>query len=340
MSTRLPALAAAVAFVATLLLTPLVRLGARRWGFLDRPNERSSHSRVVPRGGGVAILGGVGLSLAVARGSWSLAPAAVALLTGMLVLAVVGLCDDRLGLSPAVRLGVHLAVAAGFVSVAGAFDRLPLPPPLDVPLGPAGPAVSVLWIVAVVNFYNFMDGIDGLASLQAMVTGAGIALAGFDPFASFLGAALAGAAAGFLPFNWSPASLFLGDVGSGVLGFALAALPLLAAPAARPSMVHLVALSLWLFLADATWTLLRRMTRGERLHQAHREHLYQRLVSTGWSHARVSGGMGLAAAILTVAALVALPPVQPPVRWLAVLVALTVLAAEIALVAHRERRRA
>ena len=339
MLARLPALAAAVAFVVTLLLTPLVRLGARRWGFLDRPNERSSHSRVVPRGGGVAILGGVGLSLAVARGSWSLAPAAAALLTGMLVLAVVGLWDDRFGLSPAVRLAVHLAVAAGFVSVAGAVERLPLPAPLDVALGPAGPAVSVLWIVAVVNFYNFMDGIDGLAGLQAIVTGAGVALAGFDPFASFLGAALAGAAAGFLLFNWSPASIFLGDVGSGVLGFALAASPFLAAPAVRPSVVLFVALSLWLFVADATWTLLRRVARGERPHQAHREHLYQRLVSTGWGHARVSGGMGLAAAILTAAALFAQRSASPSVRWLPVLLALLVFSAEVVLVVHRERRR-
>ncbi|HXK08558.1 MAG TPA: glycosyltransferase family 4 protein [Vicinamibacteria bacterium] len=320
-------------------MTPLVRLAARHWGFLDRPNERSSHRRIVPRGGGVAILAAVGLSLALARGSWPGSSAAVALLAGMLVLAALGLCDDRFSLSPALRLAVHLAVAAGFVSVAGSIDRVPLPPPLDASLGPAGSVVSVLWIVAVVNFYNFMDGIDGLASLQAIVTGAGIALAGFDPFASLLGAALAGAAAGFLVFNWSPASIFLGDVGSGAMGFCLAALPSLAAPAARPSMVLFVALSLWLFLSDATWTLLRRMARGERLHQAHREHLYQRLVSSGWSHARVSGGLGLAAAVLTAAALFALPSRQPPVRWLPVLLALLVFSAEVTLVVHREGRR-
>ncbi|HEX9190310.1 MAG TPA: hypothetical protein VGB87_24750, partial [Vicinamibacteria bacterium] len=207
-----------MAFAATIVLTPLVRSGARRVGFLARPNERSSPTTVVPRAGGVALLAGVGLSLALAPASpWPM-PAGAALLAGGLVLAAVGLFDDRVGLSPALRLAFQVAAAIGFVSAAGALDRAPLPAPLDVRLGPVGGVASVLWIVAVVNFYNFMDGIDGLAGLQAVVTGAGVALAGFDPFASLLAAALAGAAAGFLPYNWSPATLFLGDVGSGALG--------------------------------------------------------------------------------------------------------------------------
>jgi len=334
-----PALAALVAFAATCLLTPLVRAGARRWGFLDRPNERSSHSRIVPRGGGVAILAGVGLTLALAPSLWPPKPAAAALLAGALVVAAVGLCDDRFGLSPAVRLAFQVLAAVGFVSVAGGIDRVPLPHPLDVTLGPAGPAAGVLWLVTVVNFYNFMDGIDGLAGVQAVVTGAGIALAAFDPFASLLGAALAGAAAGFLIFNWSPASIFLGDVGSGVVGFALAALPFLAVPESRASTLSFVAASLWLFLADATWTLVRRMARGERPHQAHREHLYQRLVSTGWGHSRVSGGMGVAAAALAAAALAALRSAQPWARWAPWFLAALVFSAELALVARREARR-
>jgi Fuc2NAc and GlcNAc transferase len=334
-----PAVAGVVAFAATLVLTPLFRRGARRFGFLDRPAERSSHTGVVPRAGGTAVVVAVGLALALAPSLWWGRPAAAALLAGALVLAAVGLCDDRVGLSPAVRLVCQVAVAVGFVSVAGALDRVPLPHPLDVTLGPAGPAFSVLWIVAVINFYNFMDGIDGLASLQAVVTGAGIAVAAFDPFASFLGAALAGGAAAFLLFNWSPASIFLGDVGSGVVGFALAALPFLAVPESRASTLSFVAASLWLFLADATWTLVRRMARGERPHQAHREHLYQRLVSTGWGHSRVSGGMGVAAAALAVAALAALRSAQPWARWAPWFLAALVFSAELALVARREARR-
>jgi len=334
----LSALAAMVAFVATLLLTPLVRTSARRWGLLDRPNPRSSHSRVIPRAGGVALLVAVALSLALAPALWRQRPAAAALLMGALALAVVGLGDDRFGLPPLVRLGVQFLVALGFVSCAGGIDRVPLPPPLDIPLDPLGPTVSVLWIVAVVNFYNFMDGIDGLAGLQAVITGAGIAVAGFDPFSSFLGAALAGAAAGFLVFNWSPASIFLGDAGSGVLGYTLAALPFLAPRESRAGMVSFVALSLWFFLTDATWTLLRRMARGERPHEAHREHLYQRLVISGLSHSRVSAGLGLAALGLTALSLAALRIGETAWWWAMVSLAIVLFSLEVRLVQSREAR--
>ncbi len=268
----------------------------------------------------MALLVAVGLSLA-------LAPA-----------PVVGLCDDRFGLPPLARLGVQFVVATGFVSCAGGIDRLPLPPPLDMPLDPLGTTVSVLWIVAVVNFYNFMDGIDGLAGLQALITGAGIAVAGFDPFASYLGTALAGAAAGFLVFNWSPASIFLGDAGSGVLGFTLAALPFLAPRESRAGILSLVALSLWFFLADATFTLLKRIARGARLHEAHREHLYQRLVISGLSHSRVSAGLGLAALGLTTLSLAALRIGEAASWWAVLSLAVVLFSLEVRLVQSREAR--
>jgi UDP-N-acetylmuramyl pentapeptide phosphotransferase/UDP-N-acetylglucosamine-1-phosphate transferase len=208
----------------------------------------------------------------------------------------------------------QLAVAAAVVVGLGGLDRFPLPPPLDLPLGPVARPLAVLWIVAVVNFFNFLDGIDGLAALQAAITGGGIVIAAWDPFAVLLAAALAGAAAGFLPFNWAPASVFLGDVGSYFLGFTLAALPLAAPLDGRSSAVFFVGLSLWLFLADATWTLLRRARRGERVHEAHREHLYQHL-ALRWGHARVTLAIGTASAVLTAAALVALRSGRPAWAW-------------------------
>jgi UDP-N-acetylmuramyl pentapeptide phosphotransferase/UDP-N-acetylglucosamine-1-phosphate transferase len=109
-----------------------------------------------------------------------------------------------------------------------------------------------------VNFFNFLDGIDGLAALQTAITACGIALASWDAGTVILAAAVSGAAVGFLPFNWSPASVFLGDVGSYFLGCALATLPLAAPDAGRPGAVLLVGLSLWLFLADASFALARR----------------------------------------------------------------------------------
>ena len=287
-----PALALVTAFALSLVATPLCRAAARRWGLLDRPNERSSHQEVVPRGGGTAIALSVLVALWLARPLWADRPGAMAILLGGVALALIGLADDRAGLSAFTRLVAQLGVVGLVVLRVGGFERVPLPALLEHHLGPLGTAATVLWIVAVVNFYNFLDGIDGLAALQAVVTGAGILLAGWDPFAALLAAALVGAAAGFLPFNWARASVFLGDIGSYFLGYTLAALPLLAPPQLRSQAAVLVAVSLWLFLADATWTLVGRALRGERLYEAHREHLYQKLAQR-WGHAKVTVAIAL-----------------------------------------------
>ena len=266
---------AAAAFVLALLLTPALRGLARRLGLLDRPNARSSHKAAVPRAGGSAIVLAVLGAVALSPHFWGASAATV--LIASLALAAVGLVDDRLGLSPAVRITAQLAVALLIVAAIGPPERLPFPPPFDPQLGPLGAPVAMLWIVSVVNFFNFLDGIDGLATLQAAITALGMALVSWETGAVLLAAAVVGAALGFLPYNWSPATIFLGDVGSYFLGAVLAALPLTAAPEARSSAILLVALSLWLFLADASLTLLRRASRGVRVWEAHREHAYQRL---------------------------------------------------------------
>lgn len=317
----------AVALFLAAVFTPVLRSAARRRGLLDRPNFRSSHQSVVPRGGGTAIVVSVLAALWLARSGWAGRPGTVAFLSGGVALAAIGLSDDRYGLSPLSRFVAQFAVAAAVVSSLGGLDRFPLPPPLDFALGFLARPVAVLWIVAVVNFFNFLDGIDGLAAFQAIVTSGGIVMAAWDPFAVLLASALAGAAAGFLPFNWTPASVFLGDVGSYFLGFALAALPLTAPPDGRASAVFFVTLSLWLFLADATWTLIRRALRGERVHEAHREHLYQQLARR-WGHARVTLSIGLASAALTAIALGAWWSASPAWAWAALGFAAALFAAE------------
>jgi Fuc2NAc and GlcNAc transferase len=297
-----PLLAAAIAFVVVLLAAPGVRLVAVRAGMVDVPGPRSSHARTTPRGGGLALLAGLAIALAVlASPPWPVA--AMAVVGFGVLLALLGLADDRFSLPAAGRLAAQVALALGLVAAAGGLDRAPLPTPLDVSLGAAGGAVAALWVVAVANFYNFLDGIDGLAALQGVVTGLGIALAGWDPFVAVVAAALAGACAAFLRFNWPPARLFLGDVGSLLLGGTFAALPLLASPAERPRAVLFVAVSLALFLADATVTLVRRTARGARFTEPHREHLYQRLVRAGATHRTVTLALGAGAAVLTAAAL-------------------------------------
>jgi Fuc2NAc and GlcNAc transferase len=191
----------------------------------------------------------------------------------------------------------------------------------------------------VVNFYNFLDGIDGLAGLQGTLTGFGVALAAWHPLASILGTSVAAACAGFLVFNWHPARIFLGDVGSGFLGYTFATLPLLAPEATRAQAVLFVAMSLWLFLADAAWTLAGRAIRGARWHLAHREHLYQRLVILDCPQPRVAAGIGGGAALMTVAALFAWRPGPPSPAWWAVgALGMALTAAEVATVQRASRR--
>lgn len=321
------------ALAATLALTPLVRAAAARWGLLDRPNARSSHEHEVPRGGGVALLLAVLVALYWAGlGEGESRYGAAPLVLGAVALAAIGLWDDRRGLPAAGRLAVQLVAAAAVVAWHGGLERLPLPAPLDAPLGAtAGSALAVLWIVAVVNFFNFLDGIDGLATVQALVTAGGVALAAWDPVAGLLAAAVAGAAAGFLPYNWSRASIFLGDVGSYFLGYTLATLPLAASTALRPRAVLFVALSLWLFLADAASTLARRAGRGARWYEAHREHLYQQL-ALRWGHSRVAAAIGLGSAALTGAALWAWRRGDVASAWAVLALAALAFAAEWALV--------
>jgi FlaA1/EpsC-like NDP-sugar epimerase/UDP-N-acetylmuramyl pentapeptide phosphotransferase/UDP-N-acetylglucosamine-1-phosphate transferase len=324
--------AAGIAFAVALCATPLLVVVAYRWGLLDHPNVRSSHERVTPRGGGLAVVLAVAAVLA-----WSGAgePLLYAILGGALVLAMLGLWDDRFGLSPWIRLAFHVAAAAAVAVPAAGLERLPLPAPFDVPTGVFAIPLAVLWIVAVVNFYNFLDGIDGLAGAQAAVTGLGIAFAAWHASASVMGAALAGGAAGFLIYNWSPARIFLGDVGSGFLGFAFAALPFLAPAEERPRAVAFVGTSLWIFLADATWTLLRRYFRGERLHEAHRDHLYQHLVRSGLSHRVVSAGLAAASALLTVLAVVGWRTASALWAWAALATAILLFTVEVVLVRKR-----
>jgi Fuc2NAc and GlcNAc transferase len=284
-------LVALASSVAALLLTAWVRRDAARFGLLDVANPRSSHTGEVPRGGGLAIVAvALCAALILALAGRFTAPEALAWLGGGTAVALVGLWDDRAGVSVRNRLLVQFAAA---LCVLWATQRLAAP-------GSAAATSphALLWIagtLAVVwgaNLFNFMDGIDGLAAQQALfVAGAGWLL-GAGPRAGAEGwmlLCLAAAAAGFLAWNWAPARIFMGDVGSAFLGFALTLLALVTG--ANNSL----ALWCWLilqgaFVVDATVTLSVRVLRGERASAAHRQHAYQRLARRFGSHARVSWG--------------------------------------------------
>ncbi len=257
---------------------------------LDIPNEPSAHSSP-PRGGGVAIvvvvLAGI---LAGAAGGWVRDSTAVALVPSGAAVALVSWLDDRRrGMPRRVRLLGHLAAAAWVVYCFGPVEALVLPGPPW--LGGLGAVLSVLGIAWITNLFNFMDGIDGLVAGEALTVGLAALLLCWrvdDLEPTWLAALVVVATAGFLPWNWHPARIFLGDVGSVFLGFILASLAVLTGQRGDiPAAGWLVLLAV--FVLDATFTLFRRWARGERGLEAHRNHACQRAVQAGLTHAQVSG---------------------------------------------------
>jgi len=295
----IPFLVFLVAMTGTRLL---IRQLSRR-EILDRPNERSSHSRPTPRGGGLAVVGALLLAWVVLGFLSGDAGRPLLVVAGIgLILAGISWADDLNGLTPLVRL------AAQTVAVAGALILAPLPGPVFGGLLPPVVdvlAAGVLW-VWFINLFNFMDGIDGLAGVETLAIGAGVFVIarklGFGEIPMLLGLTVAAAALGFLRWNWRPAKIFLGDVGSIPLGFLLGWL--LLGLAASGAWAPAIILPLY-FLADATWTLIRRALKGERIWEAHRQHFYQRAVASGLRHDQVSGIIAVANTFLVVLAVVA-----------------------------------
>lgn len=280
---------------------------ARHRGILDVPSERSSHDVPTPRGGGLGVVVVVAGALAVLlvvtpaeRALW------LALLVGGIAVAAVGGIDDVRTVSASVRIAVHGAAAAWALWLIGGLPIIDLGA-TTLLLGTAGSVLGWLGIVWLTNLYNFMDGIDGIAGVEAVTVGLALGtfltLGGHRPLAAVCWA-LAGGAAGFLVWNWPPAKIFMGDVGSGFVGFTFG---VVAVAAQNRGVVSLLIplLLLGVFLVDATATLLRRAAGRERWFDAHRSHAYQRGVQRGLGHGQVTIAVGGLNIILIVAAAVA-----------------------------------
>nr|WP_186519274.1 glycosyl transferase [Synechococcus sp. PROS-9-1] len=279
---------AAVSWCLLLVLIPCLH---RR--LLDQPNERSSHRRPTPRGGGVAfvVVASVAsaLALLVSSGSTSAPLPLVAAPLLALPLALVGFLDDCHNLPASWRYGVQLSSAVVVVLasplVAPSFDLLPLL------------VMLVIAVTAVINFTNFMDGLDGLVAGCVAVAMTAAAFRLTTPWPIW---ALVGALLGFLLSNWSPAKVFMGDVGSTFLGAVFALLVLQSSTWSEALALLLVATPL---LGDACLCVPRRLMAGQQVINAHRLHLFQRLHQAGWPHARVSSLYVVATAVLSIALL-------------------------------------
>jgi UDP-N-acetylmuramyl pentapeptide phosphotransferase/UDP-N-acetylglucosamine-1-phosphate transferase len=309
------AVAAALAVVTGLsvflALKPLI-VWLHRRAIMDIPNDRSSHVEITPRGGGIATTAGLLLGLAV----WlSLRPDAVLslLLLGMAALALVSWLDDRHGGLPiGIRLGMQV------VAVGAVLALLPVTATVTqglVPLWFERLVLLFAWLWFT-NLFNFMDGINGITGVEMVALGLGAALPGMLQGGAAPGGAgliVAGVALGFLPWNWGRAKVFLGDVGSVPTGYLLGGLLLFMALDGNWAAALILPMYYWV---DATYTLLRRLLRGERIWQAHRSHFYQQGARKLGSHAAVAvriaglnGLLVLLAAASTLGWTVALPAI-------------------------------
>ena len=281
-------------FVLVFVVSALITAGLRRLfvqhGLIDLPNARSSHEVPVPRGGGVGIVVAF-LSAVVWVLQKRLIPdrLAWALIGGGLAIAIVGFLDDRFRLARWPRLVVHSLAAAWTVWCIDAMGNAQLGGGSDL-WGWVRRCAAFAALVWLTNLFNFMDGIDGLAGMEAVcVSGIGAFLLLRDGLLSGaqLSLMLSAASLGFLVWNWPPAKIFMGDVGSGFLGFTLGTLALYSSKT-NSTLVWPWLILLGAFVVDSTITLLRRMFSRERWYDAHRSHAYQHAAKAFGSHAKVT----------------------------------------------------
>lgn len=265
----------------TALLTWLSLLYAKRRNLIDQPGDRRSHSIATPRGGGIGIVLSMLVVLCGAGFYWpALWRELGCFSAGLLMVAGIGWWDDHRPLPASVRLAVHMlaSLVVGGLALQGGAS--------------IGTALLVVFLtVSLINVWNFMDGINGLAASQAMIAASAIALL-LPAEPAVFGLALALACLGFLPFNFPRARIFLGDVGSGAIGYMVAGVACLTALRTETNWLLLL-LPLLAFFGDAGLTLTKRIATGQRWTQPHTQHLYQRLARKFGSHTLVTVAYGL-----------------------------------------------
>ena len=286
-----PILATALFLVSAIATRQLVA-NSHRLSTLDIPNERSSHLTPTPRGGGIAFVATslVGFLLLLLNDTLD-NKSLLALCCAGAIIAMAGHLDDRQKISgAAVRLVLHaigaiiLIIGIGIPSQISLFDR-------TVNTGIIGSILGVLYLVWLLNLFNFMDGTDGIAASEAIFVCVAGAVLNYhvlsDINLSTASIILATSTLGFLLYNWSPAKIFMGDVGSGYLGIVIGGLSLMAAKQ-QSDLLWVWIILLAVFVSDATVTLIRRLLRKQKPHVAHRSHAYQHLAIRFNSHSKVA----------------------------------------------------
>lgn len=282
-----------IVFSLSLIFTWGLRRYAIEKNIIDVPNHRSSHVIPTPRGGGLAFIAVILISLPIlAYKGLALLPVCLALGSAGLFISVLGFMDDRQSITARVRLFGHFSASVlALYCLGGAPSIVVLG--WIVPAGLLLTLLALLYLVWLLNLYNFMDGIDGLAALEAMSVCISMAFLYWlktDYYLMGLPLVLAAAVAGFFCWNFPPARIFMGDAGSGFLGLALGILSIQAAWV-RPEYLWEWLILLGVFIVDATVTLVNRFIRGCIVYEAHRSHAYQHTARHFGRHLWVTGGV-------------------------------------------------
>lgn len=273
-----------VSFATSLGMTPLARAIALRIGVVDKPNQRKIHQDHKPLMGGLAVVVAVSLSLLLFSTDSSLREILLILL-GVVLLAITGLLDDRFDLSAKLRLGVQV-LAACILILAGIRIQL-----INFPL--INEIITIVWVVALCNAVNFLDNMDGLSSGLTAIAATFFMLIGLTeglPLVSMLAGALMGATLGFWIYNFNPSSIFIGDMGTLVMGYILATLGIKLEFGSQPLsitwMVPLFVLALPIF--DIVLVVFTRISEGRSPGQAGKDHTSHRLMSLGLSQRKTT----------------------------------------------------
>jgi Fuc2NAc and GlcNAc transferase len=275
-------------FASAVAMTRGIRIYALK-RLVDVPNERSSHATPTPRGGGLAIvLSFYGGCVACALVGW-ISPMSLLILSSGAIVAGIGFIDDHRDVSPLLRLLAHVLAGLAALILLNGMPELPLGYS-RLYVAQFGVLLGLLWLVWQLNLFNFMDGIDAIAGMEVIFVG--IAAVGLMLSSAVYNletvvglAILAAASGGFLVWNWPPARIFMGDVGSGFVGYTLALIALAdmrTGPGGLSLPVWLILSGL--FFTDATYTLCRRVVTGQRWHLAHRSHAYQKATALFGGH--------------------------------------------------------
>ncbi len=294
--------------LASSILVYVVKNHALKKGILDMPNARSSHIIATPRGGGLGLVIPFLFSVIV-LGFFNIISVSIglALLGGGALVAVLGWMDDKNGLTARARAIFQFLSAAWAVFWLGGFSTMSIGF-AELQLSWIGSIVAVIGTVWLINLYNFMDGVDGIAGTEAVSAALICGLLLVWQHSSSLAELcflLAASVLGFLLWNWPPAKIFMGDVGSAFLGYIFAVMAMWSEQSgAIPFIIWIMLLGV--FVIDATVTLIKRLSKGEKLYEAHRSHVYQLAVQAGYSHRQVTSTVLFINLLLGIVAVVAL----------------------------------